>query len=399
MKKLLLLLVALASLASAQAPPDGYIPIWIEKTGQLADGDVLQAVNALALENPQNIVILVHGYATPREASAAQYKELSTRIRAAFAKQGKQVSVLGVQWNSDVGSVVFDYGDTVTVARGVGRYGMRQILLALQQKFPKAHLAVWGHSMGTEVTMAALKPKLTFDEEASKLPIFESGKSVNLDMFALCGSDLDYDVLYKGGAYALDGGKVKFVWMTVAYNFGKREDEVLKARETARGLAAGSVIPRMTPQEYDAGMSAKKVVFDNQNIPENHSFLEYYSPDRIGQLVGAMLWVGDNKNPKPQELVMIDEVANQPDLPQLIAPYLDHPHMSPRIYAMWRLEKLLCGSSQHMADDYLRNIAKKLVHTPAVIKGMRPESPCQTVKQGWFPTKQQMQRAGAPEGG
>lgn len=399
MKKLLFWLVALTCVAAAQAPPNGYVPVWIEKTGQLADADVLQAVNSLALENPQNIVILVHGYATPRADSTAQYTELAKRIRAEFAKQGKPVSVLGVQWNSEVGSVVFDYGDTVTVARGVGRYAMRQVLLALRQKFPAAHLAVWGHSMGTELTMAALKPQLVFDADSAKLPIYQADKPIQLDEFALCGSDLDYDVLYKGGAHALDGSKVKLIWMTCAYNFGRREDEVLKARETARGLAAGSVIPRMTAEEYDAGMAAKKVIFDNQNIPENHSFLEYYNADRIAQLVGAMLWVGDSKRPKPQELLLIDEVALQPDIPKLIAPYLDHAHMTPRIYAMWRLEKLLCGNSQHLADDYLRNLQKILIEKPRAIKGMRPESPCQSVKQGFIPTQKQMQRAGAPEGG
>jgi len=392
-------MVALACVVAAQAPPNGYVPVWIEKTGQLADADVTQAMNALAAEKPENIVVLVHGYATPRDASAAQYKELAARIRAEFAKQGKQVSVLGVQWNSEVGSVVFDYGETVTVARGVGRYAMRQLLLALRQRFPGAHVAVWGHSMGTEVTMAALKPQLTFDEDSAKLPVYQSSQPLELDLFALAGSDLDYDVLYKGGAHALDGSRVKLIWMTVAYNFGRREDEVLKARETARGLAAGSVIPRMTAEEYDTGMSAKKVVFDNQKIPENHAFLDYYSAERIGQLVGAMLWVADSKRPKPQELLLIDEVAAQPDLPKLIAPYLDHPHMSPRIYALWRLEKLLCGSSQHLADDYLRNLSKILIEKPRAIKGLRPESPCQTVRQGWFPTRKQMERAGAPEGG
>jgi hypothetical protein len=285
------------------------------------------------------------------------------------------------------------------MARGVGRYGLRQLLLGIQQRFPQARLSLFGHSLGCEVIAAAMFPNLPYEEEESaKLPAFEPDKEFYVDLVSLAGSDLDYDIFYESSIpVRVENPRARLVWQTMSPAIGETKDKVLSLRANVRGIAGGSAFPRMTEQQYDTFFGARRFVLDNVDIPPSHDILLYYDENRMGRLTGAMVFLADPKAPKPPELAEMDALSALPDQVSALVPYLDSPLISTQVYAIWRLEKILDGGSQYLANDYLASLARMMRNTPAKVKMARKDSPSVLVREGYWPTRRQMKRAGAPE--
>lgn len=403
-KRVLASLTLLACLmlgAWAQTP---YVPVWVDSSGKLSDQAVADVVAQVAAENPNpdHIVVIVHGFATDRETSTEQYNTIGPRFKAAFDKLGKKAVVVGFQWDSAVQggllSMEGEYFDMIPRAHVTGRNALRQVLLALQQKFPKAALNIAGHSMGCEVSAAAVVPELKFSEEDPQGEVYQPGQDIHLNTATLAGSDLDYDIWFKGGVPArADKHRCKFMWMTMSRILGDEQDEVLKMRSMVRGAASGGTFPLMTTQQYDTMFKNRAVVYDNQDIPTDHAFLKYYSDERLARIVPAAIYIADPGQPEPDELAELDTIVQAPDVENILLPMLDSPRLAGQVYALWRLEALECGGSQHLSDGYLMSIARKMRKTPRAIRGMRPDSECKAVQKGYWPTKKMMERAGAPE--
>ncbi|MCE7870621.1 alpha/beta hydrolase [bacterium CPR1] len=399
----LVLLGCLMLSASAQKP---YVPVWVDTTGKLTDQAVADVVAQVAAENPNpdHIVVIVHGFATDKETSTQQYSTLGPRFKDAYSKAGKKAVVVGFQWDSSVESGLLgiegEYFETIPQAHTTGRNALRQVLLALQQRFPKAALNIAGHSMGCEVSAAAVIPELQFDEKDKQPEIYQAGQDIVLNTATLAGSDLDYDIWYKGGVSARESKtrRCKLVWMTMSKILGEQQDEVLKMRAMVRGDASGNMFPLMTEQQYDTLFKNRAVLFDNQNIPTDHSFLKYYDEERLARIAPAAVFLADPSQPEPEELAELDQIIQAPEVGNILLPMLDSPRLAAQVYALWRMEHLDCGGSKHMSDGYLTSIVKKMRKTPRAIKGMRPDSECKTAKAGYWPTKTMMKRAGAPEG-
>lgn len=411
MRRLLLmamLLLGIAASARAQEPAN-YIPVWVEKDGLLTTEALQATLSAVAAQDadPKHIVVLIHGFDVPREDSTRQFETVGQLLHDEFARQKRKVVVIGLQWDSDVdvglAALAGAYMDTVTVARSVGHQAARQLFLGLHERWPEARINTCGHSMGCEVTAAAIAPEMKYKEgsqgEGTVAAPLLPEKDVHLNLVTLAGSDLDYDVFAQSGIQArTQKPRLRMLWMTLSPVLGDK-DEVLKLRKVLRGQAAGNSFPLMTETQYDAIFSHKAAFFDNEDIPKSHDFLLYYDQPRVAQLAAAMLWLAEPKAvPEPAGFREMDQVMLAPADADALARFLDTPHLNTQIYALWRLEKVLCGGSKHLADGFLPSVAALLRHTPRQVLSLRKsdETTCQTVKKAYWPTTKQMTRAGVP---
>jgi hypothetical protein len=391
---------------SADAP---YTGIWVGKDATVTDDDLKQLVAGLKQQepDPQQIVILIHGFATPRKDSAAQFATLSREVVQSFKKRGERVAVVGLQWDSDVGNPkvwlvrivegTLGLGDEnpyiqkVALARNVGATAGRQIVLALRNAFPKVPMDVMAHSLGCDVTRnifafdvgEKLKRQKNMPEPTAP---FAPDVPVHFNLISFAGADIDYDILYKSRAQVGARRVARLIWMTVG---GIRNpddrDLVLTMRSLIRGdRAMGNAIPLMHRSQIDAICKNRMVVFDGTNIPRNHSFLKYYDSARVDRIVDAAVALVDPSKPCAL-LQALDEVIHAPNDPNALVKYFDKRDLAITYYTLWRLENLVCGQPAHLADGSLQHIALELVDHPQDIDRDRPLSRCLVVRQGLWP--------------
>jgi len=402
---LLLVLWCLPGLAQdPPVEPSAFVPIWTPDGSLLSQSQLDEAFKLMNKQQskPTHILVLMHGYHTMREDSTAQFQQVAQRAQAEFAQRQERVLVVGIQWESALpgAGVPWDaedvYFEALGRARNLGHQAARQVLLALQQKFPKAHYSIWGHSLGCEVAAACLMPEIQYGDDATKSSAFQPKQDIHIDMLALCGSDLDYDVWYKGHVSLRQRKpRMRLAWMTISPYLGER-DKTLQLRNVSRGRAGGSGLPRMTQEQCDVVYKNRAIVFDNRNIPTDHALLEYYSDARVQRLVSTAEYLANPKSPKPIELQEADKVLAAPNSVEALAPWLDSPNLSTQVYALWRLDHLLCGSCVHLSDETLDKMGQLLRNRPAMVRKERPSSPCKILSRQLWPTETQMTRAGAP---
>lgn len=403
MYRVLLLLLCLAALAYAQATGPAPVLVWIDQTTKLTDDAVKTAVDALAAQNPnpQHIVILVHGFDVPRQDSQEAFGTVAGRLQKAYAAVNQTVSVLGVQWDSDADTGVLGteeaYKAKTLQSRATGRFGFRQILLGVVARFPGVPIDVMGHSMGCELAAAGLRTDMKFDPVTDALGAYQPQSPAPINSLVMCGSDLDYDAAYKGDLSATPMD-CKLMWMTISPYLGNSQDRILNLRAMVSGMAAGAVLPKFTEDQWVRVTKAQRALWDNKNIPKNHAYLDYYSDERLGRIVPSVVYKANPKATKiTPELQGIADVMAAPNVAILLKPFLDSPLISTQIYAMCRLEELLCGGPKHLSSEYLSDEALKLKDQPKVVRQDCATSPCQLMKQGYWPTEAEFTRAGAPK--
>ena len=404
--RMVLFLALILSLAAgspgllAQTREAGWVPAWIDESGDLSEEGVKQVLDSVATEDPQNLVFLVHGFATSRDRSTLQYDDLAPRLRAAFQRLGRRVSVVGVQWDSETRggllALLNQYEGKVPQARRTGRLGFRRLLLAVRERFPDVPVSVLAHSMGCEVMGAAAVPEMRLNPASDEPGGLRPEAELHLNVVVLAGSDLDYDVTWRSGV-PLSFRSVNLVWMTMSRSSRRHRDKVLELRALVRGTAMGSTLPRMTAEQYRAMFGARKAVFDGERIPPSHDLLKYYDDVRLARLAGAMAWKADPQGlSQPPDLAEIDRVMEAPDTVEALVPWLDSRRLAPMIYAVWRLENLLGDGEKHLEDEYLTHEADEAFFRPGGIRPERVDSPCALVRAGHWPTATQLARAGAP---
>ena len=204
-------------------------------------------------------------------------------------------------------------------------------------------------------------------------------------------------------------------------------------------MAGGSAFPHMTEQQYDSIFSRRAVFFDQRDIPQGHEFVRYFSEARLGRILAAAVWIGDHpaegalaaagptlsvpvvrpeaargfvgplpesepaqvgpklvEVPEPADLSDLDKVLAAPNRIEELLPWLEAPNSSAQLYALWRLERILCGGSKHFADETLDKITRLLRSKPRLVWTERETSPCESVRRGYWPSEALMTKAGAP---
>jgi len=405
---LLLLILTLAPL-SAQETGTDFAPLWIEKDGVTTAEAVQDTLDQLHRQqpDPEQIFVLVHGFKKPRAGSTRDFNILGERLREQFEGTGTRLGLVGVQWDSSTGiekakgldalRMIRAYHETVPLARSVGRGPTRALLLALQERYPKAHITVFAHSMGCEVAAAAVLPEIEYEEYQPFVEAHRPDDDVKLDMLVLAGSDLDYDFWYKSKISPREmEGRTRLIWLTVA-DYLTKGDKVLNTRRRIRGRAGGSSFPRLTLPQLDQTVSERRLFLDQKEIPRSHQFLDYYEEDRLSRIVGALRYLTEPRAPQPDELAELDEILAAPnELSQLLT-YLDRPGYAAKFYAMWRVERENCGDARHMTDLTLDKVVEYLRHEPKKIDQLKGKSECLTVKSGQFPTPKTRAEAGLAE--
>ena len=399
---LCLSLLALSGSAQTPAPSQElpFAPLWISdnQTGGVTEAELQSTLDQIPGQ-PEDIVVLIHGFETTREDSAKEYAVIADEVRRQFAKEGHQVAIVGLQWDSYAGGFLltlpWGYLEKADLSLKVGRMGGRQLLMALREKFPQARLTILAHSMGCEVAGAALRPD--WGEEADPTTIFKPGEPIAMHGVVLLGSDLDYDIAYKGGV-SPHQQPPKLLWLTLSRVTVSRfkRDRVLQLRALIRGKASGGTFPRMTQEQYDHLISHREVVFDNVDIPPAHHFLRYADEARLSRIVPALLHRADPKLPRPEVFVDIDKVMDGPGGVAALSPWFNQPDLSAQIYALWRLEHERCGSSKHLTDETLSEAARLIRIRPRHIRHLQSNSPCVNLRERTWPSPLVLEQFGAP---
>lgn len=389
---------------AAWAVPDPFVPVWIDASARLSPDVVTNVADRVAAESaaPTDLVLWVHGLDTSPQEGLEQYSELSRRLHRSFAHWSREVQVVGVQWDSSTSGFPFavpgEYEERTRLARRVGRYGLRQLLLGLQSRFPQTRISVMAHSLGCEVYLAAVRPGLEYAEwNDAEREVFEDKSEIRLHAAVWAGADLDYDITAQPvDAPSLD--QLHLLWMTQSSLFRKdQRDSVLDLRAYLRGRAWGSTFPRMSAEQYNTLLQRRAAVFDGARIPFDHDIMKYYDQDRLDHVTQALLYQADPEHVRPpSEIAGINRVMDAPASDEALAPFLDSLQLSQQIYALWRLERQHGADAKNLASGYLSRVADVLFRTPRLVAGLREGSPSPTVAAGLYPTTLQLTRAGLP---
>ncbi len=386
---LILLLLSLPGVAQ-----DVYIPVLVQDATLLEESTLEQA--SLQVATPDQIILFIHGYDMGAAESGRKYEELARTLQRDLAPS--RAMILGLQWDSGGNSFLNplgDYFNTLERARSIGRGPLRQLLLKLQDTHPDVPISIFAHSMGCEVTLAAVAPEITYKEDPPKGATYQPDESVRLAFAVFAGSDLDYDIWQQSGSAAMNWfDRVGLTWITVS-DPATQGDKVLSFRTRIRGKAAGSLMPLMTQQQLDSVLPARKLILDDKNVPVDHELDSYFRPARVERLVATLRFLTEF-GAEPPELKEIQNVLDAPNELPALRKYLDSTYAGAAFIALWRIEHLLCGSSEHLADRTLEKAVLLLADRPKAIWPLQAGSQCQSLRRALFPSEQTMRRAGAP---
>lgn len=388
--------------AFAQQEEPGYASLWVDRTAAITPEALSTTIAEVRAQqaDPEYIFVMVHGFNVARESSAREFHDLAGLLKTETEKAGVRAAFVGLQWQSEAEGSVFAmedaYFQTIPLARTIGRGAARQLLLGLHEAFPQARLTVLGHSMGCELSLAAVLPDIAYTDNLPTGEAFAPERDVKLTGLVLCGSDLDYDIMAKSGLSARDTDpRLKMVWATIAPYRGKG-DKVLSLRARVRGRAGGMSFPQMTEQQIDTLLPRHLFIFDGEDIPYSHDFQEYYDAERLARLMPNLLYAGGTVSKAPPEMAEVEAILQAPNDVNALLPYLDSKSAGSMFYALWRIEKLNCGDARHMTDGTLEEIGRLLRDKPQMVWREQAKSPCVTCQKGQFPTVKALTRAGAP---
>jgi hypothetical protein len=393
----LLLLFGPATLAQEQPLP--FASLWVDDSGTVSARALQQTMQRVAEQEPQprQIVLLIHGYDMGREESSRLYRALTEQVKERLSPD--PVAVVGVQWSGVGGSFLNPAGayfGKLSLARSIGRGPLRQLLLGLQDRYPNVPVTVLAHSMGCEITVAAVAPEIVYAENPPRLSTYEPQREIVLTMAAFVGSDLDYDIWYKSGDAALKWfDRCQLTWSTVS-DPTARGDKVLSMRARVRGKAAGALFPRLTLGQLDRVIPARRFYLDGAEVPSDHAFDSYFDDSRLDRIMAALRFLTRPGQPEPAELAAMRKVLETPDDLRRLLPMLDSPYAGAAFCALWRVERLNCGDARHMTDQTLERVVLMLADSPKSIWPVQASSECVTLRKGQFPTDKTMTRAGAP---
>ena len=387
-----------------EGKPSNYAQLFIDESAVVTPEQIAETLSDLAHQGDRfdHIVVMTHGFDLDEKVSTQQLEWLSDKFLREFNTKGAQkVGLVSLQWHSATGAALFplggDYLRKMALARSAGRGPGRQLLLALQDKYPDSHISLIGHSTGCELTTAALVPEIVYDGTTPFVETFEPQRELKVLMHVLVGSDVDYDLFYKGQVTAAQTiGRCRLVWQTMVPVVPKDKDEVLVLRAHFIGRPLGSRFPRLTLEQLDQAVSERRWLIDSHEIPFSHFFVDYFTDERVARLSDAMKSLANPKAPRPVLLETLDKVVAAPADVKTLAKFLDDDSAGVTFFALWRLERMLCKDARHLTDETYENIIELLRTYSQKIWRTHRDSECVTIQKGIFPTPEMMTRAGAP---
>lgn len=400
------ILLILIGVSTAVAPAQPFVPVIMGKDARLTDDQIAQALASIERldPHPQQIVVLIHGWDDTRKQSAARYNKATPLVEQAFANCGQRVIVVGLQWPSSagpaaaylpifaahnlasligLGGVIKDpYGSCYALARRIGFGGARQLLLALQDRFPQAGLHVFSHSMGTLIAMNAIRPDPAYVHDP--FPRFEPQRALHLGLVCLAASDMDADVFVKDPGLTDDMNRLpRLLWITIPGLFSK-PDNVLGFHHVLRfKTALGNDGVRLTGLQLDRFIGGMRMLFD-EDTPK-HTFLGTFAPPLLDRLARAAVDLTTSSH-LSADLSQMHDVMREPDTMAALRPWLDSDRLQNRIVALWRLERLIEGRATYLENGYLFKFAHLLEHDPHAAERRVAKSPCLLVRDHIFPS-------------
>lgn len=386
-----------------EGKPSNYAQLWVDETATVSDEAVAETLNDLAQQGREfdHILVMTHGFDLDEQTSTQQLEWLSDKFLREFHTKGAQkIGLVGLQWHSATGALIVpiggDYLRKVALARSAGRGPTRQLLLALQNRYPKAHLSLLGHSTGCDVMTAAVVPEVQYDGTEPFVPTYKPEQPLKVLMHALIGSDVEYDLYAKGKVNAEQTfGRAELTWQTMVPLQPDDMDEVLILRSHFIGRPAGGQFPKLTMEQLDYAVSKRRLFLDSEAVPRSHYFVDYLKDERVTRISDTLKFLANPHAPKPGEIEQLEKVLAAPDNVKSLAPYLDE-NCGTTFYALWRLERLLCGSSVHLTDGTIQDIVDTLRAYTQKLWRQQKHSKCATFRKGIFPTEKMMTKGGAP---
>jgi len=299
------------------------------------------------------IVTLVHGFNTPPTAGEEQYRRIARTLRAeARAAELGPLLVVGVHWPSYPGplsrwlpqmvafrataqlglsnAVRNPYLRKAELAQEVGRRGLRAVLLRLGEVLPGCRRHVFAHSLGSEATVRALAPERPVPAEDGPAGFPPPVRpELRLDLAVLAGADLDEDVFARDEdpTPRLALPRARYWWLTVARQ--ETADAALDLRRGAgRRDAIGNRGLTLWREDCDALLARRGLILDDDHVPVTHSFIAYFSPARLRELVAVLAYLRDPRSP-----------AGRLSTPAALDPAtgrLPHCKATRRLYDEWR---------------------------------------------------------------
>jgi hypothetical protein len=330
-------------------------------------------------------------------------------LRRLLSARHQRAGFVGLQWDSNIGGANTyvpqflaslaglaknPYLSKVKLARQVGHHAARQLLLALKDRFPKAHLHVLAHSMGCEVAgyMLGARKKIQGDSR----PAFAVDRNLGLELLCLAGSDLDSSVFYQSD---FDPVSVQYIpvltWITIPRLLDGEQDDGLALHSIERGQAAmGNSLPRMKESQIDLLIGGFRVYYDTEKIPPKHGWPLYYTSERLSRLVDAVLHLEDPAANPSRDLESLEKVKSLPDSITELRKHLVEPSFAVRLYLIWRMERLTCGGEPvHLADGTLSKLGQLMTRDPNEAGRHLMSSPCAMLRHGFFPTPETWREA------
>lgn len=357
---LLLAALLLAAPASGAATPD-YVPVTIGSDGAISDSEMKRAIAQIKASPATRTTVLIHGFNIERRYAARSYRQIANRFNACNAGTPLRSLVVGVHWDSTVGSlgkwlpkalghrltsllglkkaVANPYLAKVEDAHEAGRQGLRQLLLELKAQDPKREIDVLAHSLGAGVVLAALSPEI--GESGKERKIHEPGAPIKLGVVGLLGADVDRDIFARKdlpqAREALDSARVW--WITVPDE--GHADGILELRRGAgRTDALGNKGMALRRADYDTLLGRRGLVVEHADIPTWHDLADYFSDARCRRLTASLLYLQapEHKLGQSSILARLDEVLIAERDQVALFTRSDEPCV--RMYAGWRESSL-----------------------------------------------------------
>lgn len=345
--------------ASEAGGSPAYIAVRLETDGgaRAESLDGLAAAARSAAAPGAQLVVMVHGFETGFQEGRRDYTQAAERLRTQSNAIGLPLIIVGVHWASDPGTryewvpraaahrltsllglkkaVRNPYLEKSELARRTGHAGLRAVLFRLRDEFPGAPLQLLTHSMGATLLVSALAPG---PAAAGGPEIEQPERTLTVDLAALAGADLDYDLFARKSdkdiRRALDRARVW--WVTTPAP--KSADGVLELRRAAgRPDAVGNRGMKLERAELHSLLSRRALVVDQGNVPVRHHIGDYYNARRLQALAAAMLYLErpamsaarDSVLARLDDLLQCDQSA--------LGPRAGSSDASTRLYAGWRL--------------------------------------------------------------
>ncbi|MBI4859053.1 MAG: hypothetical protein HY815_02080 [Candidatus Riflebacteria bacterium] len=181
------------------------------------------------------------------------------------------------------------------------------------------------------------------------------------------------------------GGGCHLYWITQGRPGEKRDQAHKLGRFLVPQKAAAPGMLKFRTDQLDNLISRAGIVFDTDDLPADQAFLSYFTPDRLERLAGAASTMRNPSKPKSGLLQRLAEVLKAPAKVAALAPYLKDPELSVAMYALWRLDRQLCGSCVHLADGTIRKAASTFMGKPVMSEQQRRNCPCRLVREGIWP--------------